>query len=923
MAVNDVALEGEKAASRNHCTLEQTVEGWKLVDQMSANGTAVNGAKVNFAFLKPGDVITIGATRIEVLAPAPAAAASAPVVKAPPRTASSPGVAPVHAPPVKGPAPVSVAPAPVSVLPTSVAPAGRPHSGAPRRPAPVGGIIALVLVFAGVIAGGYFLFSQLSDGGSNIPEHIARENLQPAASESSQREQAALGLLRELQRSTAPVLERIQRLDRLDADVRSFAGGDLRRELDQAKRRLVGELEETLAARVQAELDAIDDLLMEGLYAEALAKYPGLYSWLDSSPYLESLGRTLKARSDRHRARSESENDAFVRASQKFAWDLMDDQRFEDSLGILDDVMARAYLDAEELRMVQDERRRILEAIEERDQVRARPDSPEGPATPSLHDLVERDETGQLSGDNPLLPKGQASEREALASLHARLVQAIQKGELTGRSIAWRGDTARITGASEDRITLEVAARDPETGEDLLFRTAAPWERILPRDMLALYESLSGLEDSQRLAIIIFAFNHGEINEAARRAALLLRARPEWAQGIFALVAEKRRIPLPEGGFVEYDGALVTREEAESAQFLSELRGLLQTFESGIFHRDRRRRAEAEAAFQEVSNRGERAIEPAVQLLQEMLQGEMRRAEEAAGVRAADTGRLNDLVAELDRRREHALELIMDEVKYPYPYGPDRAVVQAEVNARVAAVREIWNDPLSFAGRSMPDVEQIFERVRDIAGRMGALDPARNYHESTPEEMIDFLRGQVNARLTVKTWPGRGNKHLQLINHNREVMEYNEKFPAGQGHTDADGRMQVKVTNEYRMMMGRVALKLNDKLFWAAWHHSKYCVEVLGTISHDTPGAPRGTTPFDRMAYEGYNGPGGENIHMNSGGPTAQSAHDAWLQSSGHHRNILRDQWRVLGSAKFRTIWTQNFGGLDEGEGNAQSRGGA
>jgi uncharacterized protein YkwD len=88
------------------------------------------------------------------------------------------------------------------------------------------------------------------------------------------------------------------------------------------------------------------------------------------------------------------------------------------------------------------------------------------------------------------------------------------------------------------------------------------------------------------------------------------------------------------------------------------------------------------------------------------------------------------------------------------------------------------------------------------------------------------------------------------------------------------------------------------------------------------PGEPRGEGPGDRMKYEGYPGGGGENIHMNSGGPTAQSSHDAWCHSSGHHRNILTPGWRVLGSAKWKTIWTQCFGALDEGDGNTVSRGG-
>ncbi|MCA8945873.1 MAG: FHA domain-containing protein, partial [Planctomycetes bacterium] len=72
---SDISLMNEKAASREHLTLERTVDGWKLVDQMSANGTSLNGEKVNFAFIKDGDVIQVGEAKIQVtgLNPAPGA----------------------------------------------------------------------------------------------------------------------------------------------------------------------------------------------------------------------------------------------------------------------------------------------------------------------------------------------------------------------------------------------------------------------------------------------------------------------------------------------------------------------------------------------------------------------------------------------------------------------------------------------------------------------------------------------------------------------------------------------------------------------------------------------------------------------------------------------------------------------------------
>ena len=65
---NDLCIPDEEL-SRNHCLIEFTAEGPRIVDLASANGTYVNGAAVKsdpFA-LHAGDVIEIGETRLRVV----------------------------------------------------------------------------------------------------------------------------------------------------------------------------------------------------------------------------------------------------------------------------------------------------------------------------------------------------------------------------------------------------------------------------------------------------------------------------------------------------------------------------------------------------------------------------------------------------------------------------------------------------------------------------------------------------------------------------------------------------------------------------------------------------------------------------------------------------------------------------------------
>ena len=77
-----------------------------------------------------------------------------------------------------------------------------------------------------------------------------------------------------------------------------------------------------------------------------------------------------------------------------------------------------------------------------------------------------------------------------------------------------------------------------------------------------------------------------------------------------------------------------------------------------------------------------------------------------------------------------------------------------------------------------------------------------------------------------------------------------------------------------------------------------------------------GSTPFDRMAAAGYDGPmpWGENIAAGQTSPA--SVVQAWMDSPGHCRNIMNAGYEVLGvgyyyekSSGYGHYWTQNFGG--------------
>ena len=56
---NDIVIP-DVLASRHHATLVPTPSGTEILDNRSINGTFVNGARIESAMLRDGDVVTIG-----------------------------------------------------------------------------------------------------------------------------------------------------------------------------------------------------------------------------------------------------------------------------------------------------------------------------------------------------------------------------------------------------------------------------------------------------------------------------------------------------------------------------------------------------------------------------------------------------------------------------------------------------------------------------------------------------------------------------------------------------------------------------------------------------------------------------------------------------------------------------------------------
>jgi len=223
--------------------------------------------------------------------------------------------------------------------------------------------------------------------------------------------------------------------------------------------------------------------------------------------------------------------------------------------------------------------------------------------------------------------------------------------------------------------------------------------------------------------------------------------------------------------------------------------------------------------------------------------------------------------------------------------------VQNEVDERVLGVREIWNDPARVTVKADGSMKSILLDIEKVNAEMQRL----RVDTSEFERSVAALTIYLDRPLTIRNYftdPGELAQH----EYDRRVMEWNEKVKTVSTELE---RKQVRITNEYRMMMGRRALLIDDRLVKTARGH---CEEMqrLGYFSHFSP-VPERRTPDLRAKLEGYEGSAiSENIHRGSGAP--EGAHNGWTHSSGHHRNLLQRFWTEMGTGQSGNTWTQNFG---------------
>ena len=195
---------------------------------------------------------------------------------------------------------------------------------------------------------------------------------------------------------------------------------------------------------------------------------------------------------------------------------------------------------------------------------------------------------------------------------------------------------------------------------------------------------------------------------------------------------------------------------------------------------------------------------------------------------------------------------------------------------------------MSILGERLEPLEAAIDLVVELDGYLLRYPlPESNGEFEALDKKVFLQRFADQARAATV-----GNNAQIILDYNASL-----KYPS-----DLE-KEQLRILNNYRMLLGVHPLEMDVRLYIAARDHSRD-MERLQFFSHDSP-VPGKSTFADRAKLAGYGKPSAENIAR--GQKTSQAVHDGWFGSSGHHKNMVSDHSQIgVGESGF--YWTQKFG---------------
>ncbi|MDJ0975706.1 MAG: FHA domain-containing protein [Planctomycetota bacterium] len=438
-----------------------------------------------------------------------------------------------------------------------------------------------------------------------------------------------------------------------------------------------------------------------------------------------------------------------------------------------------------------------------------------------------------------------------------------------------------------DRLKATLVDADFETiatlvrGGESRFR----WERVSPRLFAELFERSEPTGEAAVNAAALMQVVGGP--EAASQLAFQAGQSGVDTGRLFALIARWRGEDVPAGGYVVHEGAYVTPARRDFLVLEARIADAMQRITSPKL--DVR-----EGAYKELLAIGEPArdrFEASMRVRRDAV------IEEIAENKAFRSSKhKSKLLGLLKTRRATALKLIFDSQAYPYPNPNKRN--QKEVEELVDLVREVWDRPFDLIAQWDKNLKAELERVTEVDAVLAQIDPGYS-----PD--LDVVKERINKAIDMPSY-APGGKEASNREYSLKVLSFNERLETTATEQEKDN---TRAVNEYRMMMGLRAVKINERLLRGARGHSRH-MRQNNYFAHNVPANKGATnenrTPGNRAKQQGYGGGVGENIAMGPG--TGRGAFWAWFRSSGHHRNML-SRWTEMGCGRTGSYWTQLFGG--------------
>jgi uncharacterized protein YkwD len=919
---NEIQIK-EPRSSREHCIIEKGHKGYKLIDLESANGTRVNGQMVNTKALDVGDAVQIGETTLKLVHSAPA----------------RPAVAVHHKAPERSPRPVRKP----EKAPTRDS--GRtPHVAAPVKKGPpwelfyIAGGLIVVLVIGTAVYNHFSKDAAITEALGAAQKVLVRAGEETETSVKIRYTSEALGRFRKIveqypdsnQAATARRIIRecegeykvmkkwAQKLGTLRGEIRLLGGApnigqlsgvqerireftgncpyvDLRILAEEEGTRLDASAAAAIDRLFTGKKDEIDLVLNMEEYGTALKRWNIFIEDCRKYPQI-----VTKAEAEVERVKKKAIN-AFDLLKTK-GDELIDQKRYNEARILFRNALKKfqgtvctqdAYMKLGVIRL-------LAKGMKNRDSAEAEVASRENvyrSAAQAADAAKQRDYTKAIDIYKNILKEAVSEDVVEEFSARVKDLKSIQALVGTFRKKAqaqelkfrpWKlGEKTEVfvTGADKEWVRFSIAGSEGSTQKR--------WKMFSDSEIASLLRVMP-MDAEQLYALGVFCLTNNLVETGEKILVESFNALPALIDRINPLIARMRDTAVPHDGFVPYKNRWYTAADRDRVIETERVNTLIQSLRTGSIKR-------AEEAFLRL-----KSIASARALLVRTL-GEKREQlkKRISGNLQFNNSTLVALKNDLDKKRAHALAFIEDPKQYPDKKTTPANIyrlAQKEVDLRVKEVTKIWKNPYSAAVQLNPAAKSLNKSLKKVNEWLASVDKGFDKDKADKVDM-DYIASLANKKLSIKTF-ATTPKEQKLIAYNIAVNEWNEKNK----EASQVERRQVAILNEYRWMLGRRAVKIEEMLVRAARSHSAY-MDSTGKWGHVIEGHPHGATPRERCKKFGYTGGTSENI--SKGHTDAMGTHIAWYNSAGHHRNMINRNWLVLGAGLKGIHWTQNFGSSD------------